>query len=242
MTDNAIRPGSRAGASTLSGSDVFRDFLKEAKPIRLREPLAETLGAFREEGVVLDYTYIDVVKLAGHACPTTAAAYLICRKALESLYPGEIPVRGEISVTVYGEPDEGTYGVMAQVFSLLTGAAPETGFKGLGHKFKRKGLLSFNPQKIDPEAMSFEFKRLDNGSAVLVKFYPQQIPSPEDKAKRLGELMQAVIWEAARNEEKEEFRELWMEKVKDVLLAEKGVDRWLKIEKGGNQNESSKDN
>jgi hypothetical protein len=162
-------------------SDIFRDFLEEVEPIKFKEPLAETLGAFKEEGVVLEYTFTDVVKLAGHACPTTAGAYLSCQKALEKLYPDEIPVRGEISVTVYGEPDEGVYGVMAQVFGFLTGAASATGFRGLGHKFKRKDLLKFNPGKVDPQAMSFEFRRLDNGKAVLVKFYPQQIPFPEEK-------------------------------------------------------------
>src|SRR3989304_3070304 len=129
--------------------DGFRDFFQEVRPIRLQEPLAETLGALQGEGTALTYTFMDVVKLAGHACPTVAGAYLSCQKALEGLYPGEIPVRGEVAVTVYGEPDEGVYGVMAQVFSLLTGAAAATGFRGLGHRFKRKDLLKFSPQKID---------------------------------------------------------------------------------------------
>ena len=215
-------------------SDIFADFLKEVKPIKLREPLAETLGAFKEEGVVLEYTYIDVIKLAGHACPTTAGAYLSCQKALEKLYPDEIPVRGEISVTVYGELDEGVYGVMAQVFSFLIGAAPATGFRGLGHKFKRKDLLKFSPEKIDPQAMCFEFRRLDSGKAVLVKFYPQQIPFLEEKAKRLGELLEKIIWEAAKDDEKREFQELWMGRVKDMLLEAKEIDRWLKLEERRN--------
>ncbi len=163
-------------------SDTFRDFLKEVRPILFKEPLAETLGAVKGEGAILEYTFVDVVKMAGHACPTVAGAYLSCQKALERLYPGEIPVRGEISITVYGEPDEGVYGVMAQVFSFLTGAAPASGFRGLGHKFKRKDLLKFSPGKIDSQAMCFEFKRLDSGKAVLAKFYPREIPFSEDKA------------------------------------------------------------
>ncbi len=215
-------------------SDVFRDYLVQVKPIKFKEPLAETLGVFKAEGATLEYTFIDVVKMAGHACPTVAGAYLSCQKALEKLYPGEIPVRGEISITVYGEPDEGVYGVMAQVFSFLTGAASTTGFRGLGHKFKRKDLLQFIPDKIDPQAMCFEFGRLDNGKAVLVKFYPQQIPFPEAKAKRLGELLELVIWEAAKEEQKKEFQELWLEKVKDMLLERKNIDRWLKLEERRN--------
>lgn len=218
-------------------SNIFRDFLEEVEPIKLKEPLAETLGAFKEKRTVLEYTFIDVIKLAGHACPTTAGAYLCCQKALGKLYPDESPVRGEISITVYGAPDEGVYGVMAQVFSLLTGAAPATGFRGLGHKFKRKDLLKFSAEKIDPQAMCFEFRRLDNSKAVLAKFYPQQIPFSEEKAQRLGELLEAVIWEAAKEPQKKEFQELWMEKVKNMLLEEKGIDRWLKLEERRQEND-----
>ncbi len=209
---------------------LFTEFLKEVKPIGFREPLAETLGAFQEDGVVIDYTFIDAVKMAGHACPTVAGAYLVCQKALEKLYPHETPVRGEIAVTVFGEADDGVYGVMGQVFSFLTGAAPLSGFKGLGYKFKRKDLLKFHPQKPDPEAMSFEFKRLDNNKAVLVKFYPGRIPFPEDKGKRLGQLMERVIWEAAKDDEIKEFRSLWSAKVRTIILENKDMDKWLKIE------------
>ncbi len=214
-------------------SDIFADFLQEVEPIRFREPLAETLGAINEKGAVLEYTFIDVVKMAGHACPTVAGAYLSCQQALEKLYPDEIPTRGEIAITVHGEPDEGVYGVMAQVFSFLTGAAPDTGFRGLGHRFKRKDLLKFNPEKIDPEAMCFEFSRLDNGRGALVKFYPQQIPFAKEKAKRLGELLERVLWEAAKEEEKKEFQDLWMEKVKNMLINRNEIDRWLKVEEEG---------
>ncbi len=211
-------------------SDVFRDFFRQVEPIRLKEPLAGTLGAFEEEGAILEYTFTDVIKMAGHACPTVTAAYLACQKALEKLYPDDIPVRGEIAVTVYGEPDEGVYGVMSQVIAFLTGAAPATGFRGLGHRFKRKDLLRFSSEKIDPQAMCFRFSRLDSGGAVLVKLYPQRIPFPEEKSKRMIELLEKVIWEAAKEEERKEFQELWLEKVKDMLLERKEIDKWLKIE------------
>ncbi|MBI2851439.1 MAG: hypothetical protein HYX80_10470 [Chloroflexi bacterium] len=211
-------------------SDTFRNFLEEVKPIKFKEPLAETLGAFASEGAVLDYTFIDAVKMAGHACPTVAGAYLSCQKAMEALYPGETPVRGEIAVTVYGEPDEGVYGVMGQVFSFLTGAAPASGFRGLGHKFKRKDLLRFVPKKPDPQAMCFEFRRLDNGRTALVRFSPQRIPFPAEKGARMGELLEKVLWEAERDNEKQEFQELWTDKVKSMLLEAIDIDKWLKVE------------
>ncbi|HYB19422.1 MAG TPA: hypothetical protein VEH09_00760 [Thermodesulfobacteriota bacterium] len=219
--------------------DAFRDFIGEVKPIRMKEPLAETLGAFTSGGTILTYTFADAVKMAGHACPTVAGAYLACQMSLDRLYPGETPVRGEISITVYGQPDEGVYGVIAQVFSFIAGAAPATGFRGLGPKFKRKDLLKFSPQKPDPKAQGFEFKRLDNGKSVLVKFYPQQIPMAEEKAKRMGELLEKVIWEAAREEEKREFQEIWAGRVKDMLLEQKGIEGWLKIEERREANERS---
>ena len=87
--------------------DVFRDFFHQVEPIRFKEPFAETLGVFKKEDAVLEYTFIDVVKMTGHACPTTAGAYLCCKEALNKLYPDELPKRGDISITVFGEPDEG---------------------------------------------------------------------------------------------------------------------------------------
>jgi formylmethanofuran dehydrogenase subunit E len=221
----------KAESDTLE--DRFRDFLLDTEPIRFKDPLAETLGVFKKENAVLEYTFLDVVKLAGHACPTTAAAYLCCQKALLGLYSDEIPIRGEIAITVYGEPDEGVYGVISQIFTLLTGAASATGFRGLGSKFKRKDLLKFSPEKIDPGAQCFKFQRLDNKKTVTVKLYPDKIPFSAEKAKRLQALMPKIIWEAAKKDERLEFQDLWMEKVRDMLVEKKDIDRWLKIEKTG---------
>lgn len=208
----------------------FRDFFKDVKPLKLKEPLAETLGAFKREDVALEYSFIDVVKMAGHACPTVTAAFLCCQEALARLYPDQIPVRGDITITIYGEADEGVYGVMGQVFGFLTGAAPATGFKGLGPKFKRKNLLVFRTKKIDPAAMCFEFKRLDNHNEVLVKFYPQRVPFSLEKKERLQELLEKVIWEAAKEKEKKEFQNLWMENVKLMLVEKKDIQKWVKLE------------
>src|SRR5512141_150315 len=104
-------------------TDSFRAFFSAAEPIVVKEPLAEILGAFSagpaapagrpafspEGGSAgtFAYTFSDLVKLAGHACPTMAGAWLSCQSALRALYPGETPVRGQISVTVYGDAEEG---------------------------------------------------------------------------------------------------------------------------------------
>ena len=213
-----------------NGNPLFRDFFYKVEPIRFREPLAETLGAFREDDAILEYTFIDAVKMAGHACPTVAGAYLVCKAALEKLYVSEVPVRGDVAVTVYGEAEEGGYGVMAQVFTFLTGAAYVTGFKGLGPRFARKDLLTFSKEKPDSAALCFRFKRMDNNKAVLVRFNPRQIPFPVEKSQRLGGLMGRVLSGNADADEKAEFRNLWMEKVEDMLIERKGIEDWLKIE------------
>ncbi len=221
---------------------MFRDFLNEIEPIRLREPLAQTLGAFKDDEVVLEYSFAETVKMAGHACPTVSCAYVGLHKAIEALYPGEVPVRGDISVVVYGEPDDGAYGVMAQVFAFITGACPETGFKGLGPKFKRKNLLTFSTQKIDDRAMCFAFKRSDTNRKVLLKLYPQRLPSLGQKQQRMGELLEKVIWEAARKEETKEFQDLWMERVERIVLDEEDIHDWLILEKGEVQHAGNKNN
>lgn len=212
-------------------SNQFRDFLYDVKSVKFKEPLAETLGAFKENDVVLEYTYIEAVKMAGHACPTVTGAYMSCQEALDFLYPDEIPTRGNIAITIYGEPDEGVNGVIGQVFSFLTGAAPSSGFKGLAHKFKRKDLLQFSSEKLDPEAMCFEFKRLDNEARVMVKFYPQRVPYPSEKAMKLNPLMKKVLFDQADDAEKKELQDLFIGKVEAMIVERNEIQNWLKLEK-----------
>ena len=193
----------------------FRDFFAEVKPLQMRDPFAQTLGAFKKEDAVMEYSFLDVVKMAGHACPTTVGAYLCCRQALKTLYKDETPIRGDIAITVYGDPDEGVYGVIGQVFTLLTGAAPESGFRGIGHKFKAR-ICSYST-------------RMGTGQTVLVKFFPHRIPFPTEKNKRMGELMQKVLSETATQDEIRQFQDLWMEKVKKMLVKQTDITQWIKI-------------
>jgi len=213
-----------------SAATPFQNFLQDIDPIRFREPLAETLGAFQSGGAVLEYTVTDVFKMAGHACPTVSGAFLICAEAMIALYPDSVPVRGEIGVSVHGEPDEGVYGVMGQVMTYLTGAAPLTGFKGLGHRFKRKDLLRYVPASLKLPGPTFTFERLDTGAKVRVRFMPALVPFPEEKAKQLGGLLEKVVWEAATEDDLCRFQDLWMEKIRMMLVERKDIDRWLIVQ------------
>src|SRR5687768_8003412 len=119
----------------------FPIFYEQAPVVRTWDPFAAMLGAAQDG--VLEYHYLDAVRLAGHSCSTVAGAFLVGRAALAALYPGELAERGSIAVHMPAPEHEGVTGVMAQVLTLLTGAASENGFHGIRGRFRRKGLLSF---------------------------------------------------------------------------------------------------
>ena len=106
-------------------ASTFAPFFEQVPGIRLRDPLAQWLGA--AQGGVIDYSYADAVRLAGHSCPTVASAYWLCVRSLQTLYPDTLPVRGQIEVQLREALDEGTTGVVASVVTLhdLTGVARE---------------------------------------------------------------------------------------------------------------------
>jgi hypothetical protein len=183
-------------------------FYNDAPKITLYDPLAEFLGA-AEKGVI-EYSYIDVVKLAGHSCPTVAGAYLMTRKALASLYGDELPVRGAIGVSFRDGQADGVTGVIANVVGFLTGAAQSGGFKGIGGKFNRSKLLHFNAA-ITGE---IRYTRMDTGLHVETSYHPEQVnPSPGMK-----ELMQKTMMGVASAEERNQFGLLWQDRVKRILI------------------------
>ena len=64
---------------------TYPSFFDQVETIKLHDPISEFLGVF-DQGI-LEFTYLDVVKAAGHSCPTVAGAYLLTLKALKALYP-----------------------------------------------------------------------------------------------------------------------------------------------------------
>lgn len=188
-----------------------QDFFDVAETIRLRDPLAYILGSM-EEGELFVFKYPDAVKLAGHSCPAVSGAYKITAKALSALYGPEIPVRGEIRVAVKGKATDLAYGPMSQVISLITGAAPVTGFAGLGRRFRRRNLLVFDEDHF--EYNTFIFQRTDTGKTVSVTYNPDVVP--EDPG--MGELIPLVLTGQANKEEHMAFKKAWQGKVKMILL------------------------
>jgi len=183
-------------------------FYDQVRSLTVYDPLAEFLGAI-EDGRI-EYRYIDAVKLAGHSCPTVAAAYWMTLKALDSLYPDTLPQRGGIRVEFRQDRLSGVTGVIANVVALLTGATHDTGFKGIGGRFDRRQLLYFSADVAE----EIRFTRIDNGQAVDVAARMQSVPF----APRTPELMQKCLDGSATAQETAEFRGNWQARVRAVLL------------------------
>ena len=149
------------------------EFFDDVPPITVVDPLAEFLGAAADGR--LEYRSVDVVKAAGHSCPTVAGAWLMTRKALGLLYPDSLPRRGEIRVELRRALDDGVAGVVGAVAGLVTGAANDGGFQGIGGRFGRQGLLRFGV----PMAGDIRFSRLDTGRAVELALRAHAVPRPD---------------------------------------------------------------
>ncbi|MBL0142470.1 MAG: hypothetical protein IPP91_10340 [Betaproteobacteria bacterium] len=186
----------------------FPAFFDAAPRITVRDPLAAFLGA-AQDGVI-EYGYADVVKLAGHSCPTVAAAYLSTRAALGALYPNALPERGGIRVELREHREEGTTGVVANVVSLLTGATQDTGFKGIGGKFDRRDLLFFG---VDIPGQ-IRLARVDTGAAVTVLARLERVPADP----RMSPLLQRCFAATATAEEAALFQSLWQARVRTLLI------------------------
>jgi hypothetical protein len=195
------------------------DFFTRAPTIRLRDPLAGFLGA--AAAGELEYTYLDAVMLAGHSCPTVAGAYLMTLRALERLYPGETPERGAIRVELRGAAADATVGIVANVASLITGAAGEGGFKGIAGRFVRRDLLSFEA----PIAGDIRFTRLDTGACVEASLHADAVaPRPETKS-----LLQDALAGDATPAARDAFAALWQERVARMLVEHAGDPRLVEV-------------
>lgn len=183
------------------------DFFHAAPTIRVHDSLAAFLGA--GDGLI-EYHYADAVALAGHSCPTVAAAFLMTRTALRALYPNDTPERGGLRVEWRDDREAGVTGVMANVVSLVTGAADGSGFKGIGTRFGRRALLTFNAG-IDGE---IRFTRLDTSAAVDVSSHLDKVPM----APEIRTLMPRCLSGDATARQMNDFKRLWQARVRSLLL------------------------
>ena len=197
----------------------FPKFFSEVPGITTFDPLALTLGTV-EDGII-KYNYTQIVKSAGHSCPTVAGAYLMTLKALDALYPDTPAIRGEIKVEFKEGLEDGVAGVIANVISNITGATDKSGFKGLNGRFARHSLMNFEAN-INSSA---RFTRVDNGKSVNVDYNPGIVP-PNPK---MQELMGLVMTQNANEKQVKEFGKLWQERVKRILIDNINNQEMIKV-------------
>ncbi len=188
----------------------FPAFFDQAPTLTMRDPFAQFLGA-ASDGVIR-YAYADAVRMAGHSCPAVAGTYLMTLRGLRALYGAELPERGGIDVAMRDAADSGVTGVYASVLQLLTGAAPQTGYPGMGpgKRFSRQDLLTYGAQMDGVFAM----RRRDSGRTVQLRIDHDTVPATEE----MKALMPKAIANTASAAELQRFAQLWQERVRKMLI------------------------
>jgi len=185
----------------------YPKFYDKIETIKVKDNLSNVLGAF--ENGEYEFSYLDVVKSAGHSCPTVAGAYIMTLEALKTLYPNQRAVRGDIKVEFKESLTDGVAGVIGNVISQITGATDKSGFKGLNGKFARHSLMSFD-SNIES---SVRFTRVDNGKSIDIIYNPSSVMADL----RLKPLMIKIINGEANQSEQKEFSILWQDRVERIF-------------------------
>lgn len=124
--------------------------------INVYEPFAKFLLGTPEE-YEFKISILDVVKFAGHACPSMIGAFLIAKTAVAELFPEtKTCVRGLVRVEIANGIDQGPTGPMANVFSMIFGSWEKSGFPGLNGNFVRKDLLRYNVPNVPQGHFRFQ--------------------------------------------------------------------------------------
>jgi hypothetical protein len=180
-------------------------FFDDIEQIVVYDDLCQFLGV-NEDGI-LEISYVDIVKSAGHSCGTVAGAYLIALKGLKALYGDETPKRGEIKVEIQKAPRDDNAGVVGSVLSNITGATKDDGFGGIPTgKYNRRDLLSYEAD-IDADVC---LTRLDTGAKVCVNYRPKRVVNPM-------EILKSAIMPNAKEEDIKSFPVRFQAMVKTVF-------------------------
>lgn len=201
---------------SLAAWDWTQDHISVVPPMMFKDPFLELLGQTNKP---IPYLYSEVVKLAGHSCGATAGAWNMTEKAMKALYPEGLPVRGQIKITAPGPADEWFVGVFGEIFTYLTGAAPESGFPGaeFGEDYNRRYLLTYKDEAsgTPPPQMEWIFERTDTGKKVGVKFDVMKVmpPATPDRQEMSGKLVRGE----ATPEEAADWIKYWNDRAINVF-------------------------
>ena len=184
------------------------DYFDDVPRLVMQDSLARVLGS-AEDGI-LEYGFGDAVRLTGHACVAVASAYWLTFLALERLYPDGLPQRGGVMVEFRDDVRSGGSGVVATVVQMLTGAAGSSGFKGLGGRFSRAGMIRSRPDLLQ----ALRFTRLDTQAAVDVGVDTASLPCEP----ALDDLLARLAAGRTTPADEHELGRLWQARVRRLLL------------------------
>ena len=171
----------------------YPNFFETIDSLVLKDELAAFLGV-NDDGLI-SFSYVDIVKNAGHSCATVAGAYLMAFKGLRALYGEEIPERGRIKVEIRKAPVDDNAGVIGCVLSNITGATPDYGFGGFPNgRFNRRNLLFYSA----PIETDIRLTRLDTDEQVSINYHPERIVQPM-------QILKSAITPDATQEDKASF-------------------------------------
>ncbi len=183
----------------------YQEFFDYIEPIILQDELAKFLGVNKTG--ILEITYVDIVKTAGHSCGTVAGAYLSALLGLKALFGEELPKRGEIKVELKRAPKEENAGVVGCVLSNITGATTDYGFGGIPTgAFNRRELL-FYEADIQTD---IRFTRIDTEESVGINYHPKLVVNPM-------KILMSAIGPEATEEDKESFPRRFQEMVQTLF-------------------------
>ncbi len=187
----------------------YPKFYDSVEPFILQDDLAAFLGATK--GGEIQINYIDCVKLAGHSCPTVAGSYILAKVALNKLYGNEIPKRSQVKIEFKEAKEHQVTGVIGSVLSFILGSNDSGGFAGIGGKFNRKNLLSYENNDVNGMV---KFTRIDNNESITLNLNTSIVPGDPN----MQPLMQKTLMGQASKEEAEQFAKLWQARVEYMLL------------------------
>jgi len=183
----------------------YTKYFENIPTIKLYDDLSEFLGA-SDDGII-EFSYADIVKSAGHSCATVAGAYIMAMEGLKVLYPDSLPKRGKIKVELNKDTKVDNTGVVGFVLSIITGATTDFGFGGIPTgKFNRRDTLSFN---IDME-YNVAFTDIETNKKVCVKYMPKKVVDPMS-------ILKSAIKPDATQEDIESFPQRFQDMVKTVF-------------------------
>ena len=183
----------------------YLDFFDSIEKIVLKDELLIFLWVNNDW--LIDFSYKDIVKTAGHSCWTVAWAYLIAQKWLKELFWNENPNRGKIKVEIKKAPTDDNAWVIWCVLSNITWATTNYWFWGIPTwEFNRRNTLFYN---VDIES-DVKLTDLITWKSVEINYRPWRIVNPM-------KILKSAIWPDATELDKKTFPIKFQAMVKTIF-------------------------